>query len=128
MDDNLTPSAHPHPWLDMLRPYITDTVHGLAAAGYHVQDSWLDPRDPRDATIRLAGGTALVWDEETGWRRGRFVSGAPGRRTELDGVEWLAGGLVPDPRGVAHLGGHARAPRYRGWRDVRDGLDDHLRR
>ena len=41
------------------------------------------------------GKVALVWDEESGWRLGRFLSGEAGRRTELTGVRYLGGGLVP---------------------------------
>ncbi|BCJ41416.1 hypothetical protein GCM10010168_55850 [Actinoplanes ianthinogenes] len=127
MADERMPSAHPDPLLDRLRPYLTDTVAALIAAGYHVQGSWLDPRNPRDATIRLDGGTALVWDEEAGWRRGLFLGGAPGLRTRLDRVAWLGAEVLPDPRAVAHLAAHDRERRFRSCQDLCDGFDDHLR-
>lgn len=132
MDHTIIPSAHPHPWLDMLRPYVTSTAQALAAAGYHIQGSWLDPRDPRDATIVFASDrgepAALVWDEETGWRRGRFLGGEQGRRTELADVEHLGTRLLPAPLEVPHLTvAGARPLPYRRHTDLRDGLDDTLR-
>ena len=131
MDHTIIPSAHPDPWLDMLRPYVAGTARALAAAGYRVEGSWLDPRDPRDATIALAadGGqpTALVWDEETGWRRGVFLDGEQGRRTRLAHLEYLGGKLLPEPSAVPYLGVRgSRTVRFRHHRDVRDGLDDFL--
>ena len=42
-------------------------------------------------------GSALVWDEESGWRLGSFVSGGRGEHTQLNGVRYLGGGLLPGP-------------------------------
>ncbi|HEY3687776.1 MAG TPA: DUF6292 family protein [Streptosporangiaceae bacterium] len=139
MNPSITPDAHPDPWLDLLRGYVADTVRALAAGGLRPQASWLDPRDPRDATILLADATrststralrALVWDEETGWRTGAYVSGGPGVRTRLAEPAYLGGGVLVGPDEVASRlsTGAATARRaYRSRHDLRDGFDDALR-
>lgn len=104
MSHNGMPAEHPDPELDRLRPYITDTAVTLREAGIELDASWLDPCAPRDATIRIVREgekSALVWDEETGWRVGGFVSGEPGERTRLRNARYLGGGLLPDPKDVA---------------------------
>lgn len=133
------PDAHPDPWLNILRGYVSATVSALAAGGLRPEASWLDPRDPRDATILLAGDAqttstrplrALVWDEETGWRSGDYVSGEPGVRTELADPRHVGGGVLVAP---GELTGRLQAgviePRrvHRSRHDLRDGLDDLLR-
>ena len=93
MQLNHVPAAHPDAWVDLLRGYMTTAVERLATGGLLVERSWLDPRDPRDATVIFsdpaanvsAEKLALVWDEVTGWRRGTYVSGEQGVRTELAG-------------------------------------------
>jgi hypothetical protein len=138
VESNLTLSIHPDPWLDLLRPYVASAVRALAADGVHIERSWLDPRDPRDATIVCAGDdgvrSALVWDEETGWRRGTFVDGRPGERTVLAEVAYVGGGLLPAAKVLADrvvrspAGGEGSPRRvYRSAGDLRDGLDDTLR-
>jgi Family of unknown function (DUF6292) len=135
VDPNIIPTPHPDPWVDLMRGYVTEAVSALTGQGIRIHRSWLDPRDPRDATIVYAhaavpGEWALVWDEETGWRRGRFVDGAPGRRTVLRDLVGIGGGLVPAAGELAYrVAGEYRAqPRtYRSFGDVRDGLDDVLR-
>jgi hypothetical protein len=121
----------------MLRGYVTRTVEALAAGNVLVERSWLDPRDPRDATIIFsdpaanvsAEKLALVWDEVMGWRRGTFASGKQGVRTELVNVSYVGGGVLPSESDVANrvLAG-ASEPRimYRSVADLRDGLDDAL--
>lgn len=133
------PDAHPDPWLDLLHGYVADTVNTLAAGGVRVQASWLDPRDPRDATVLYADGTArtstaplraLVWDEEAGWRDGAYVAGEPGVRTELDGARYLGGGVLVTGAELAvrvRDGVAVARPVYRSRHDLRDGLDDVLR-
>nr|BFE83634.1 hypothetical protein GCM10020093_062350 [Planobispora longispora] len=83
-------------------------------------------------TIRLAGGEALVWDEESGWRWGRFVSGGPDACTVLAGSRYLGGGLLLRPERVPAAVAEARAgvgnstawrPCYRSYRHYRDGFD-----
>lgn len=121
----------PIPWSAAWSRLPTAYVAQVAAALDAVVGWWNDPVDPRDATVRLADGTALVWDEESGWRHGRFLSGRPGVRTELAEVRYLGGGVLPAPRRVASLlaaaragrGGGADRPRYRSRRDHGDGLD-----
>lgn len=90
------------------------------------------PCDPRDATVLLADGTALVWDEESGWRLGRFVSGGRGEHAELGGVRYLGGGLLPRPERVPSALADARTgigassawrPTYRSHLNCRDGFD-----
>lgn len=139
MDPNIIPTPHPDSWINILGPYVTEAVGALNANGIHVQQSWLDPRGPRDATILFSTPgehlvssdvSALVWDEETGWRRGRFIDGARGRRTILTQVAYLGGGLLPPTDELAHrtIGERSEAPRmYRSHTDLRDGLDDALR-
>jgi hypothetical protein len=109
---------------------VAAVATALAARGFTVQRCWLDPYDPRDATIRCANALALVWDEETGWRQGQFVSGAPGERTVLAQPTALGGGLLPEPAAVAYRLLHRQtgaAQVYRSFHDLRDGLDDALR-
>lgn len=115
--------------MNATRNYVIHSVWALIGHGLVVDRSWLDPRDPRDATIVLQDTRALLWDEVTGWRLGLFRSGRPGLRTELDDVTYLGGGPLPTPRELARrvIAG-ATAPRheYRSHTDVRDGLDDAL--
>jgi hypothetical protein len=139
VDPNLIPIPHRDPWVNLLGTYVTETAGALAAHGLSVQRTWLDPHNPRDATIRYArpaaigapaSDWALVWDEETGWRQGHFVAGAPGHRTVLTQLTYLGGGLLPQPDEVAHRivsGQTAALRKYRSYTDVRDGLDDGLR-
>ena len=134
---NPAPAAHPDPWVDVLRGYVTRAVEGLATSNLLVEHSWLDPRDPRDATIIFSDPAAnvsaeklsLVWDEVTGWRHGTFVSGLQGVRTVLSEVSYLGGGVLPDENDMVNrvLAG-ASVPRqtYRSVADLRDGLDDTL--
>jgi hypothetical protein len=139
------PTAHPLPFVDAIRPYITAAVLALTGSGIPVLRSWLDPYDPRDATILFAqdirgtGGSgrspaalyALVWDEETGWRYGAFVSGEPGVRTVLARATALGGGLLPsgDELVARILSGVAAQPLLlRRWFDTADGFEDALRR
>jgi hypothetical protein len=134
VDSNFSVTPHPDPWVDLSRPYVAEVVATLARGGLRIRRSWLDPRDPRDATIVWAEGdgslVGLVWDEETGWRRGRFVSGRQGLRTVLGGTIHLGGGVLPAPadvarRAVSGEGGPRR--QYRSWLDLHDGFDDALR-
>jgi hypothetical protein len=103
-----------------------------------VERSWLDPRNPRDATIIFthpasnvsAEKLALVWDEVTGWRRGVFESGQQGIRTVLSSTTYLGGGILPDGQELVSrvLAGTSEPRReHRSVADVRDGLDDALR-
>ena len=130
MDLNLTVRPHADPWLDLLRPYVLDVVTTMARSGVRIQESWLDPRDPRDATIVCAGSVGLVWDEETGWRMGEFVDGRQGSRTVLRDVVHVGGGLLPSPAGLVQdviEGGGQPQRSYRSHGDLRDGLDETLR-
>lgn len=133
MTDSNEPLAHPDEWVELTRGYITAVVRELVANGVHVSESWLDPRDPRDATLMLSvdtGRRALVWDEENGWRHGGFVAGRQGERTVLDDVAHLGGGVLPEPAAVASrfLAGHAEEARqYRSHADLCDGFDTELR-
>jgi len=124
MSDKSMPARHEDPALDLLRPYVSATVQALRAQGVELERSWLDPSDPRDATIvcRVQGEhLALVWDEETGWRSGRFVSGRQGERTRLDGEGYLGEDVLPAPETVAlGVGAGAFTRPYRKLRDHRD--------
>jgi hypothetical protein len=138
MNGSTTPPAHPDPWVDVLHGYVTRSVEALTAGGLMVESSWLDPRDPRDATIILthpassvsAEKLALVWDEVTGWRRGVFESGQQGVRTVLSAATYLGGGMLPDGQElVSRVLAAVSEPRreHRSVTDGRDGLDDALR-
>ena len=131
------PAAHPDAWVDITRAYITAAVEALRDGGLTAGPSWLDPRNPRDATIIFADPAsnvsgqelALVWDEVTGWRQGRFQSGQQGQRTVLSDASYLGGGPLPAVREMtARLRAGISAPRreYRSYTDTRDGLDDAL--
>jgi hypothetical protein len=132
--DNI-PLPHPDVWVDLTRRYVTEAVQALGTGLLKIESSWLDPRDPRDATIvYISPGTdsrrALVWDEVSGWRHGRFESGRPGVRTELSGIAYLGGGvLVSSAELAGRLLASASEPRreYRSVSDLHDGLDDVLR-
>lgn len=139
MNQCIIPTPHPDLWVDLLRDYVTSTVWALASHDLRVQRSWLDPSDPRDATIvftRTTGAAisadahALVWDEETGWRRGRFEAGQPGIRTRLINGTYLGGGMIPTPQEVARrviAGVAAPARTHRSYLNSRDGINDALR-
>ncbi|MFG1700884.1 DUF6292 family protein [Nonomuraea sp. NPDC049309] len=116
-------------WLHQPISYVQRVVEVL---GSEVTDWWEGPCDPRCATVRLSDGGALVWDEESGWRFGRFVSGGRGLPTELSGVRYLGHGLLPRPERVPEALRDARAgvgassawrPCYRSHRNCRDGFD-----
>ncbi|MEV0968971.1 DUF6292 family protein [Microtetraspora glauca] len=123
-----TPEPYSQEWLRLPVSYVRQVAEAL---GERVARWWDDPFDPRDATIELADGTALVWDEESGWRHGRFVSGEQGVRTELADVRYLGGGVLPAPTRVVTLlddpayGGTSR-PEYRRYTHLGDGFDQAL--
>lgn len=134
MNNDITPAAHPDPWVDVLRGYVTRTVQAIRADGLLVERSWLDPRNPRDATIIFthpastvsAEKLALVWDEVSGWRSGVFESGEQGVRTVLSATNYLGGGLLPDGQELAGrvLAGASEPRReHRSVADIQDGLD-----
>jgi hypothetical protein len=131
------PAAHPDPWVNVLRGYVTRTVESLATTGLLIERSWLDPRDPRDATIIFsdpaanvsAEKLALVWDEVSGWRHGTFVGGEQGVRTEMANVTYLGGGVLPSEDDVANrvlAGASEMRHVYRSATDTGDGLDTSL--
>ncbi|GIH25423.1 hypothetical protein Aph01nite_37330 [Acrocarpospora phusangensis] len=119
---NHSPQPYSDAWLALPAAYIARVARVLNADRW-----WDDPCDPRDGTILLPGGFALVWDEESGWRHGVFLSGRQGVRTELAGVRYLGGGVLPEPGSVAGLlPGDVERPVYRSYRDFGDGLDGEL--
>lgn len=137
MTENATPQPHEDPWVDVLRGYVTKSVEDLTQGGLKVERSWLDPRNPRDATIIFthpasnvsAEKLALVWDEVTGWRRGVFESGEQGVRTVLSQAVYLGGGVLLEDAGLVRrvLEGVSEPRRkYRSAADLRDGLDSAL--
>jgi Family of unknown function (DUF6292) len=136
MDKNVAPVPHPDRWVNLPGGYVTQVTERLTATGLLLERSWMDPYDPRDATIRLLDPTAkasdgeltLVWDEVSGWRRGRFIRGEQGVRTELAGVDYVGGGVLPSGDDVVSrvLAGASEPRRvYRSVAD-RDGLDEAL--
>jgi hypothetical protein len=104
----------------------------VTVLGDEVTGWWEGPCDPRTVTIRLSGDDALVWDEESGWRLGAFVSGDETSCTELIGARYLCGGLLLRPERVPPALADARRgvgnstawrPCYRDYRNYRDGFD-----
>jgi hypothetical protein len=134
MEESSLPGMHENPWLNLLHGYVSEAVTALQNQGLSVDRSWLDPCDPRDATIVYTVDdktNALVWDEEHGWRVGRYESGRQGERTRLTEPAHLGGGVLIEPRAMAHrlvTGATAPGNKLRSYGDVRDGLDDILRR
>ena len=137
MRNSTNPTVHPDLWVDVLRGYVTGSVESLTTGGLTVERSWLDPRDPRDATIIFthpasnvsAEKLALVWDEVTGWRRGVFESGRQGVRTVLSSAAYLGGGVLLEGQElVGRVLAGANEPRteYRSVASLHDGLDDAL--
>jgi hypothetical protein len=137
MEQISMPAAHPDPWVNVLRGYVSQAVEALGTGGLLIERSWLDPRNPRDATIIFsdpasnvsADKLALVWDEVGGWRRGAFLSGKQGVRTVLFDATHLGGGVLPAEKDVVNrvLAGASEPQRaYRSVADLRDGLDDAL--
>ncbi|MEW9553620.1 DUF6292 family protein [Nonomuraea sp. NPDC050783] len=116
-------------WLQQPISYVRQVVDQLGA---EVDHWWEGPCDPRGATLKLADGSALVWDEESGWRLGTYVAGGPGLHTELTGVRYLGNGLLPRPERVPAALADARGgvgastawrPCYRSHRNCHDGFD-----
>ncbi|MEV0381748.1 DUF6292 family protein [Nonomuraea sp. NPDC050643] len=135
MASAILPQKHPQFWVDLPAAYTACVAVALIEQGIPIADLWVDPSDPRDATIKLAGprSFALVWDEASGWRHGPFVSGRRTMRTELvaSKTRYLGDEVLPQPRTVARLleadDMSARAPQpYRSHFDYGDGLDLHL--
>lgn len=123
MFDKRMPPPHEDAALDVLRPYISSTVSALMVAGIECAESWLDPRGPRDATIKLSDTRAVVWDEETGWRIGAYLDGEQGIRTRLADARYLGGGVLPAPRELARRVAEGITEPRRKWRDHDDAID-----
>jgi hypothetical protein len=128
------PSPGTLTWVELPGFYVDATRTALEAAGIPVADSWIDPMDPRDATIVLES-LALVWDEVGGWRHGRFVSGRKGVRTVLEDGRSFGGGLLPEPSMVVAavrcvldgtVIGTQERPVFRHCTDLGDGTDERL--
>jgi hypothetical protein len=115
---------------------MTKAVGALTAGGLQVERSWLDPRDPRDATIIYshpasnvsAKELALVWDEVTGWRSGVFEGGRQGVRTVLSDTSYLGGSILLNGEELAGrvLAGVSEPRREYRTVTSRDGLDEAL--
>jgi hypothetical protein len=125
---NAGPAPHPDQDVDEARGYITAAVEALHALALPVDQSWLDPKGPIDATI-LTNSFALVWNEWRGWVRGDYVSGRQGERTVLENAAEVGGGLLLDPCELAVLvrNGRTAAPVAHRPAGARDGLFDGLR-
>jgi hypothetical protein len=126
--DHREPQQHPVPRVNTTRNYVTRCVRALVHEGLVVDRSWLDPSDPRDATVVLGDARALVWDEVAGWRAGLFHSGEQGVRTVLRDSAHLGGGVLPAPAELAWRvvsGTTASRYEYRSYADA-DGFDEML--
>jgi hypothetical protein len=137
MAERMRPAAHPDPWVNVTHGFVTQAVEDLAEGGLKIDRTWLDPRNPRDATVIFqhpasnvsAAELALVWDEVTGWRSGVFESGEQGVRTVLSDVRYLGGGvLLEGSELVGRVLAEVSEPRceYRSVENLQDGLDDAL--
>jgi hypothetical protein len=127
--DRREPLQHPEFRVNLPRNYVMHGVQALIRHGLVIDRSWLDPSDPRDATIVLGDSRALVWDEVTGWRVGGYRSGRPGVRTVLTGAAHLGGGVLPSPAELARrvaAGTTAPCREHRSYTDA-DGFDEALR-
>jgi hypothetical protein len=127
--DRREPPQHPVSRVNTTRNYVIKSVQALIQQGLVIDRSWLDPSDPRDATVVLGDTRALVWDEVTGWRIGVFRSGRQGVRTALAGAAQLGGGVLPAPAELARrvaYGATASRRDHRSYADA-DGLDEALR-
>jgi Family of unknown function (DUF6292) len=131
VDATNTPgSPQLEPWLSCLSGYVREACRALHESGLEVRHSWLDPYDPRDATILFKDHSALVFDEIAGWRYGQFLHGQPGVRTQLGDISYVGGGVLPHPDELVYrvINGECSARReYRSVTDLRDGFDDTLR-
>jgi uncharacterized protein DUF6292 len=126
--DHREPQRHPVPRVNTTRNYVTRCVRELVQEGLVVDRSWLDPSDPRDATVILGDARALVWDEMTGWRVGLFHGGEQGVRTSLGDSAHLGGGPLPAPAELVWrvvAGTTASRREYRSYADA-DGFDEVL--
>lgn len=122
------PSTHPDPRVERTRGYVTAAALALGEAGLTIDRSWMDPLGPRDATIVLAD-FAMVWDEVSGWRRGRFVSGRQGERTVLSAASYVGGGVLIGGRELTTRvldGASEQGVAYRSSEDMHDGFEDAL--
>lgn len=126
---------YPQEWVDLPFGYVTNVVAKLIAAGVPVTRFWNDPCDPRDATILLPTGEAIVWDEVLGWRIGGFLTGQRGVRTHLvlGTVRYFGDEVLPTPAKIVWCLTHGdmskRAPLpYRSFTDFTDSFDKKLRR
>ena len=127
--DRREPQQHPVPRVNTTRNYVTRCVRALVQEGLVVDRSWLDPSDPRDATVILGDAHALVWDEMTGWRIGLFHGGEQGVRTTLGDSVHLGGGPLPVPEELVRRvvsGTTASRREHRSYADA-DGFDEALR-
>ncbi|ROO82681.1 hypothetical protein EDD29_0163 [Actinocorallia herbida] len=126
---------HPDRWVNLPAPHAVLLILELQRRGHVVVRAHMDPCGPRDYTIVLRDKatsqlTALVWDEESGLRHGRFVSGRQGERTRLENAVHLGGGLLPPACDVVdRMENGVSEPyrRYRAHTDLLDGFDDRLR-
>jgi Family of unknown function (DUF6292) len=129
LNENNLLEWHEDPWVNQLGPYVAQVMQALRANGQDVKNAFLDPYDPRDATILIANSTALVFDAVSGWRYGGYVSGHKGTRTQLADPTYVGGGLLLPASEVAYR--YARGVsephiKYRSVDDLRDGFDEAL--
>jgi len=124
-----TPERHPHPWVNLPFHYVQAVLWELERTGHVIDRAWLDPSDPRDATIVFTNLQALTWDESRGWLAGDYVGGEQGVRTVLADARQLVRKILPSSAEVAtavvrDLGTDPVQLRAYG---TRDGLDEQLR-
>jgi hypothetical protein len=129
VSSRIRPLPHPDPFVDAIRGYIDHVTDGLQDLGVQIDDAWLDPCAPRDATLIL-GTRALVWNESEGFVLGEFLSGRPGVRTALDAPVRLGGGVLAGPAELARRleSGPAATLETRPFTAGHDGFEDALAR
>jgi hypothetical protein len=124
------PVPHPDRWVNRPWGFITGITGQLIKAGFVIDRAWMDPSQPRDATLVLSDLRAITWDEDRGLLLGRYVSGHQGERTVLTGSVQLSKRILMEPAAVpaAVRAGRGTKPTQLRSYGTRDGLDEALDR
>lgn len=124
------PVPHPDRWVNHPSGYITGIMGHLITTGFVIDRAWMDPCQPRDATLVLSDLRAITWDEDRGLLLGRYVSGRQGERTVLADPVQLSKSILMEPAAVpaAVRAGRGTEPTRLRRHGTRDGLDEALDR
>jgi hypothetical protein len=124
------PVPHPDHWVNHPSGYIKGIIGHLITTGFVIDRAWMDPCQPRDATLVLSDLRAITWDEDRGLLLGRYVSGHQGERTVLADPVQLSKRILMEPAAVpaAVRAGRGTKPTQLRSHGTRDGLDEALDR